>query len=305
MDDEQLRFVLLDDDFSSIVRAVRLGRRIYDNLQKAMSYIISIPVLLGWEPIFRAVHIVFLEMVIDPACSVILEAEPEEPDVMVRPPRDTRKSMISIPTAILAILQGLTILAGALLIFYYVQDLTPLDIDFPSSSSFFSFSSSDSASTGFSALVAAAEDYRMRQARSVAFGMVIIANLCLILEDRSWELWFGKVLLRPNKPMWIVVGIVVPALFLVLFTPGVTTLFAFKRMDPVCIPIFLGAGIVTTMWFEIYKAIRVAFLRRKRAARDLHVAANGPVELNSKPAHSHSSSSSSSSTKIDIDEDDE
>ena len=183
MDDEQLRFVLLDDDFSSIVRAVRLGRRIYDNLQKAMSYIISIhvplagviliPVLLGWEPIFRAVHIVFLEMVIDPACSVILEAEPEEPDVMVRPPRDTRKSMISIPTAILAILQGLTILAGALLIFYYVQDLTPLDIDFPSSSSsFFSLfsSSSDSASTGFSALVAAAEDYRMRQARSVAFG---------------------------------------------------------------------------------------------------------------------------------------
>ena len=104
--------------------------------------------------------------------------------------------------------------------------------------------------------------------------------------------------------MWIVVGIVVPALFLVLFTPGVITLFAFKRMDPVCIPIFLGAGIVTTMWFEIYKAIRVAFLRRERTARDLHVAANGPVELDSKPAHSHSSSSSSS-TKIDIDEDDE
>ena len=316
---EAAKLVLLDDDFSSIVRAVRLGRRIYDNLQKAMAYIISIhvplagviliPVLLGWEPIFRAVHIVFLEMVIDPACSVILEAEGEEPDVMERPPRDTRKSMVSIPTALLAIMQGLTILAGAILIFHYVQEFTPLNIDesayayayYTYSSSSSSYSYSYSSSSLADKLLADAEDYRMRQARSVAFGMVIVANLCLILEDRSWELWLGRVLLRPNRPMWIVCAIVVPALFLVLFTPGVTTLFAFKRMEPICILLFIGAGIVTTMWFEAYKAIRVAVLRRRRKAHSLRTAANGSVELEA--AENTRSTHAESSAKIDISDD--
>ena len=92
---EAASLVLLDDDFSSIVKAVRLGRRIFDNIKKAMAYILAIhvpiagmsliPVLLEWPLIFFPIHVVFLELIIDPACSIAFEAEPEEADVMLRP----------------------------------------------------------------------------------------------------------------------------------------------------------------------------------------------------------------------------
>ncbi len=102
---EASALVLLDDDFSSIVAAVRMGRRIFDNLKKAMAYIISVhipialasllPVLLNWkEMILFPVHIVFLELIIDPACSIVFEAEPAEPDIMTRPPRSTSEQAV-------------------------------------------------------------------------------------------------------------------------------------------------------------------------------------------------------------------
>ena len=94
---EAASLVLLDDDFTSMVEAVKLGRRIFDNIQKAMCYIVAVhvptagmallPLLFGWPLVFYPVHIVFLEFVIDPACSIAFEAEPAEPDVMRRPPR--------------------------------------------------------------------------------------------------------------------------------------------------------------------------------------------------------------------------
>ena len=94
---EAAALVLLDDDFTSIVRAVRLGRRIFDNLRKAMAFLLAVhvpiaglavlPVLLGWPLILLPVHIVFLELIIDPACSIVFESEPEDRNVMRRPPR--------------------------------------------------------------------------------------------------------------------------------------------------------------------------------------------------------------------------
>ena len=243
---EAAHLVLLDDDFSSIVRAVRLGRRIYDNLQKAMSYIIAIhvplagvvlfPVLLGWEPIFRAVHIVFLEMVIDPACSVILEAEGEEPDVMERAPRDTKASMVSLPTFLFSLLRGFTILGAAMLTYYYAQVWG---------------------------------DWTIPQARAISFGLVICANICLILEDRSWELWIGRVLQRENQALWIVFAIVFPVLFLALFAPGINMLFDFEKMNAIGVVIFLALGIVSTMWFEIIKPLRRRYNRY--VARKNHI----------------------------------
>lgn len=260
---EAAHLVLLDDDFSSIVRAVRLGRRIYDNIQKAMAYIIAIhvplagvvlfPVLLGWEPIFRAVHIVFLEMVIDPACSVILEAEGEEPDVMDRPPRDTRRSMVSLPTFLVALLQGAAILIAAMLAFYYAQ---------------------------------VAADWSIPQARALSFGIVICANICLILEDRSWELWIGRVLQRENQALWIVFAIVFPVLFLALFTPGVNRLFDFAKMNAVGVPIFLAAGIVCTLWFELLKPIRRWHNRRAARITQKRLASQNAIELDDVPPSS-------------------
>ena len=100
---EAASLVLLDDDFASIVQSVRMGRRIFDHLQKAMTYIVAvhvpiagmslIPVIFGWPLVLLPVHILFLELVIDPACSVVFEAEPEEADVMRRRPRNSKESL--------------------------------------------------------------------------------------------------------------------------------------------------------------------------------------------------------------------
>ena len=117
---EAAALVLLDDDFTSIVRAVRLGRRIFDNLRKAMSFLLAVhvpiagltvlPVLLGWPLILLPVHIVFLELIIDPACSIVFESEPEEPDVMQRPPRRAAEPLFDRRTVVLSFLQGLGVL---------------------------------------------------------------------------------------------------------------------------------------------------------------------------------------------------
>ncbi len=98
---EAAALVLLDDNFASIVQAVRMGRRIYDNLKKAMTFIFSVhipiagmtllPVVFGWPLVLLPVHIVFLELIIDPACSVVFEMEDEEKDVMNRPPRNLQE----------------------------------------------------------------------------------------------------------------------------------------------------------------------------------------------------------------------
>ena len=102
---EAASLVLLDDDFGSIVRTIRLGRRIYDNLRKAMTYITAVhvpigglallPLLTGLPLIFGPVHIAFIEMVIDPVCSMVFEAEASESDVMKRPPRPATSLLFS------------------------------------------------------------------------------------------------------------------------------------------------------------------------------------------------------------------
>eukprot|EP00727_Mastigamoeba_balamuthi_P012244 m51a1_g7642 putative cation transport atpase (933) ;mRNA; f:366579-369638 len=258
---EAAHLVLLDDDFSSIVRAVRLGRRIYDNLSKAMLYIMSIhvplagmvllPVLLhlgehewdastssgeGWagvwsDPVFHAVHIVFLEMVIDPACSVVLEAEPEAEGIMQRPPRDTKKGAVNLSTGITAIAQGAVILAAALLLFYYARTLF---------------------------------DAEAEQAMALAFGAVIVANLGLIIEDRSWDTSaFTTLFLRKNIPNIVVFAIVVPVLFVVIYVPGINALFRFGHVPAVYIPVFVGVGVASSLWFEGVKVVRYLYNRAK------------------------------------------
>ena len=102
---ESASLVLLDDNFTSIVGGVRMGRRIFDNMKKAIAYIFAvhipiaglsvIPILLGWPLILLPVHIVFLELVIDPACSVVFESEPEEANVMKRKPRGFKEKMFN------------------------------------------------------------------------------------------------------------------------------------------------------------------------------------------------------------------
>ena len=128
---EAAALVLLDDDFSSIVQAVRLGRRIYDNIRKALTYVFAIhipiagiallPLLFGWPLVLLPVHIVFLELIIDPASSIVFEAEPEAPSVMKRPPRNPREPMFGKRALLMGLLQGIGVLAMVLAVFLIAQ----------------------------------------------------------------------------------------------------------------------------------------------------------------------------------------
>src|SRR5262249_15373668 len=121
---EAAALVLLDDNISSLVHAVRLGRRILDNIKKAMIYVLAIhvpiaglsllPVVLGLPIVLLPLHIVFLELIIDPVCSIAFEAEPEDRDVMTRAPRDPRRPLFRPRALAVSLLQGAFILALSL-----------------------------------------------------------------------------------------------------------------------------------------------------------------------------------------------
>ncbi|MGA9098365.1 MAG: cation-translocating P-type ATPase [Methanotrichaceae archaeon] len=223
---EAASLVLLDDDFTSIVKAIRLGRRIFDNIKKAMAYILAIhvpitgisliPVLLEWPLILLPVHVVFLELIIDPSCSIVFEAEPEEDDVMRRPPRDPRRRLFSRRVAGLSILQGLSVLIVTLAVFtisiYRGQDEA--------------------------------------EARALMFTTLIIANLGLILTNRSWSRTILETLSSPNAALWWVVGGALIFLALVLYIPFLRNLFQFAYLHFIDIAICLMAGIASILWFE-------------------------------------------------------
>jgi P-type Ca2+ transporter type 2C len=233
--------VLLDDDFSSIVAAVRMGRRIFDNLKKAMAYIISVhipialasllPVLLGWkEMILFPVHIVFLELIIDPACSVVFEAEEGERDIMRRKPRRAGERLFGRSSLLMSALQGLASFAVVLGMY--------------------------EAALGLGQSVA--------EARALAFMTLIVSNLCLILTNRSWTLSILRSLAVPNRALlWVAAG-ATAFLGLVVYVPVLRELFHFAPVHAVDIGMALAAGLLSIAWFEVVKAVRG---RRGKALR--------------------------------------
>lgn len=229
---EAAALVLLDDDFSSIVRAVRMGRRIFDNLRKAMSYVLAIhvpiagmallPVLFGWPLVLLPLHIVLLELIIDPASSIVFEAEAEEADIMTRPPRDPRTPLFTRGTAGLALLQGASIFAIVLAVF-----LVALRLGAPGT-----------------------------EARALAFTTLIVANLALILADRSRTRTILTTLRTPNSALWWVIGGAAVFLALILSVPFLRDLFGFAVLHPIDVLICLAAGIAAILWFEGIKVVR-------------------------------------------------
>jgi Ca2+-transporting ATPase len=222
---------LLDDDFSSIVAAVRLGRRIFDNLRKAMTYILAIhvpiagmsliPVLFGWPLVLMPVHIVFLELVIDPACSIVFEAEPEEANVMDRPPRNPKEPLFHRRTVFLSMLQGLGVLAIVLVVF----ELTRL------------------------------RGQEEGEVRAVTFAALVFGNLGLIFTNRSWSRTIVATLRSSNAALWCVAGGATVVLALVLSVPFLRDLFQFSPLHPMDIVISFGAGVASIAWFETFKAL--------------------------------------------------
>ena len=229
--------VLLDDDFSSIVEAVKMGRRIFDNLKKAVAYILAIhvpiaglsliPVLLGLPLVLYPVHIVFLELIIDPACSVVFEAESEETDVMRRRPRDSKAPLFGKRTVLLSLLQGSMVLAIVLAVFVISLKLYSADG------------------------IAGVEN-----ARTLTFTTLIVANLALILTNRSWSRSSLAMLRMRNAALWWVLGGTSAFLGLVLYVPFVSERFHLAALHAADLAICLAAGLASILWFEGFKRVR-------------------------------------------------
>jgi P-type Ca2+ transporter type 2C len=238
---ESAALVLLDDDFRSIVSAVQMGRRIFDNIKKAMAYIFAIhvpiaglsllPVLFQWPLVLLPVHIVFLELIIDPACSVVFEMESEETDVMRRPPRKTGEPLFGGKSVFLSVLQGISVLAIVTAVF----------------------------------MIALGRGLGEAEARTLTFTTLIIANLGLIMTNRSWTRTIFDTLRSPNPALWWVLGGALLFLGLVLCVPFLRNLFHFAKLDSIDILICLCAGAVSIAWFEVLKAANGRQMKRRPA----------------------------------------
>jgi Ca2+-transporting ATPase len=231
---EAASLVLLDDDFTAIVRAVRLGRRIFDNLRKSMSYILAVhvpiagmallPVLLGWPALLYPMHIAFLELIIDPACSLAFENEPAEADVMHRAPRDAEAPLFGGATLWLALLQGLGALGVVLAAYAWAAHRLP-----------------------------------EAEARAFAFATLVIANLALIFSNRSGTKPLWTSLRTPNLALWVVVGLALALLAAALYLPWAVGVLRFAPLPAGELAAACAFGLLGVLWFEGVKwARRVA-----------------------------------------------
>jgi Ca2+-transporting ATPase len=228
---EASSIVLLEDDFGSIVKAIRLGRRIYDNLRKAMGFIVAVhvpiaglalvPLAFGLPLIFSPIHIAFLEMIIDPVCSLVFEAETEERDVMDRPPRSPSEPLVSWPLMVWSLLQGALAFVTITTIF----------------------------------LFALGNGLSENEARALAFFSLVSVLVSLILVNRSFSASLIAALRRPNPALgWIllVVAVIMAASLLV---PPLRELFRFDWLHWDDLALALGAGVVVFILLELLKPL--------------------------------------------------
>ncbi|MDD2379958.1 MAG: cation-translocating P-type ATPase, partial [Aminobacterium colombiense] len=224
--------VLVDDAFSSIAKAVRMGRRIFDNIRKALAFVVAVHVPIAgmsllpvffsdWPMVLLPVHIVFLELIIDPTCSVVFEAEEEEEDVMQRLPRDRSKPLFDIRTVLFALFQGFSILCVVALVFTsYIKAGSSPD-----------------------------------RARALAFSTLVFSNLALILTNRSWTKNAWALLKIPNRAFWsVLVGSI---LFLAAsFAVGpLKAVFKFETLSAMEFAKCFGLGLALLLWFELIKTL--------------------------------------------------
>ena len=226
---ESADLVLLEDDFSSIVEAVKLGRRIFDNLKKGMAYTLAVhvpiagmsllPIIFGWPLVLLPIHIAFLHLIIDPACTIVFEAESAETNIMNRPPRNPKEPLFSRLTLQLALLQGISVLGVLLIVFAIAYYSGNGEFD----------------------------------ARALAFTTLIISNLAMILTNRSWTRTIPEMLDTPNQALWWVLGGGIIFLGLILYVPFLSRLFSFSFLHTKDLLVSFFSGIFSIIWFEILK----------------------------------------------------
>ena len=228
---EASSIVLLDDDFSSVVKAVRLGRRIYDNLRKASGFIFAIhmpiaglailPLVLNLPIILGPMHIAFLEMIIDPVCTLVFEAEEEEANIMREPPRPPRESLFSRALIRWSLAQGAVAFTVAAAIFLTANQW-------------------------------GVDEATVRALTFVSLVMVIIS---LVLVDRSYSSSLWTAVARPNRALAIVLAILAAVLVFVLTLPAARDLFKFSALNISQLAIAFGAGIAVLLLLEMVKPL--------------------------------------------------
>lgn len=232
--------ILLDDDLSKMVDAVAMGRRIYTNLKKAIQYIISIhipiiltvfiPLALGWlyPNILSPVHIIFLELIMGPTCSIIFENEPMEKNTMLERPRPYSSTFFSGKELTTSIIQGLMIAAGTLLVYQY------------------------SVYEGFSESLT----------RTMVFTVLIVSNIFLTLVNRSFYYSIFTTLKYKNNLILLIISITIFITALLLYIPVFTKFFEFESINLSQLAICIGIGFTSVIWYEVVK-----FIKRKKSAK--------------------------------------
>jgi Ca2+-transporting ATPase len=229
--------ILLEDDFSKMVNAVAMGRKIYANLKKAIRYIISIhipiilivfvPLALGWvyPNIFSPIHIIFLEIVMGPTCSIMYENEPMEQNTMLQKPKAFTANLFNWKELLISIVQGLIITIGALFIYQY----------------------------------AVMNDFSEALTRTMIFVVLVSANILLTLVNRSFFYSILTTLRYKNNLVVIIISITLALVILILAVGPITVFFDFERMSFKQLLLSTSVGFVSVIWFEMVK-----FLRRMR-----------------------------------------
>jgi len=227
---ESASIVLLNDDFSSIVASVRLGRRIFDNLKKAIGYIFSVhmpiaglalfPILFNLPLVLLPAHIAFLELIIDPACSTVFEAEPEEKNIMNRPPRNLQERMFGRKGLAMSLLQGTSMLAGVIVVLLYALYMGKGDVE----------------------------------VRTLTFATLVVANLTLIVANLSWSQSIIKTLSSENKALRYVLVGALSGLLLVLYVPALRNLFRFSVLHVDDLLIVFVVGILSIAWLRLLRS---------------------------------------------------
>ena len=226
--------ILTDDDLSHMTDAVALGRKIYSNLKKAIQYIVSIhipiilivalPLLLSWHftNIFSPVHVIFLELIMGPTCSIIYENEPMEPDTMFKKPLKTGATFLSLKQLTISIVQGLMITAGCLFLgFYYMN--------------------------------AGSNDETIR---TIIFISLLFSNIFLTLINRSFVYSIFKTIFYKNNLVPIILITSLLLMFVLLYVPSMRTLFGLTQLNFNQIFLCFSVAIISTLWIELYKWIK-------------------------------------------------
>lgn len=223
--------ILLEDDLSKMVDAVAMGRKIYTNLKKAIQYIISIhipiiltvflPLALGWiyPNILSPVHIIFLELIMGPTCSIIFENEPMEKNTMSQKPRPFTTTFFNWDELTTSIIQGLAITAGALFAYQYSV-----------------YQSFDEAHT-----------------RTIVFTVIIAANIFLTLVNRSFYYSILTTLNYKNNLILLIIALTIFISGLILYVPPLTTFFEFNQLNPSQLLMGISIGFVSVIWYELVK----------------------------------------------------